>query len=178
MKRSRAVLLAALRSKGRSAVFARSIRIREYVPGDFEALFALDQRCFDADTAYSRDDLQAFVAMRDSIAYVAEQRRKLVGFVIAQRYRAQPAIQARIITLDVAPEAQRKGIATRLMDAAEAKLSEMGVGRVRLEVSVENASAQALYGSRKYAPIGRIPHYYHHRVDGLVMEKQLDARKL
>jgi ribosomal protein S18 acetylase RimI-like enzyme len=177
MNLRRAVLLAALRSKGRSAVLSRAIRIREYVPEDFEAIFALDQRCFDADTAYSRDDLNIFLTMRDSIAYVAELRRKIVGFVIAQRYRAQPAIQARIITLDVAPEAQRKGIATRLMDTAEAKLSELGVGRVRLEVSVENASAQALYGSRKYAPIGLIPHYYHHRVDGLVMEKELAANQ-
>jgi ribosomal protein S18 acetylase RimI-like enzyme len=54
----------------------------------------------------------------------------------------------------VRPEHRRRGVASTLTSVAEGKALSLGFDRLRLEVSVGNTAAQALYRSCGYADIG------------------------
>jgi ribosomal protein S18 acetylase RimI-like enzyme len=57
----------------------------------------------------------------------------------------------------VRADARRRGVATALLDAAEARCAAQGATRVRVEVSVDNAGARTLYGARGYRDAGVAP---------------------
>ena len=48
------------------------LRLRNYQPGDFEALFKIDRQCFDPGIAYSRSELQSHIQRKHSFCIVAE----------------------------------------------------------------------------------------------------------
>jgi [ribosomal protein S18]-alanine N-acetyltransferase len=155
-----------------------TVQVRDYHPQDFAALHALDLECFSPGIAYGEDELRQFLSARDAVVRIARLQDAntgdtIVGFLIAQIYRGRPTFQARIITIDVAPSHQRRGVGRLLMDVCEEELKSRSVARVRLEVSVTNISAQAFYRKYKYDVVGRIPAYYPTGEDALVLQKQL-----
>jgi ribosomal-protein-alanine N-acetyltransferase len=153
----------------------RGFHVRAVRAEDSPALYALDQQCFPPEIAYSPDDLRYFLEAKDSLTLVAEAdgAAGIAGFTLAQMYRARPTFQARLITIDVAPEFRRKGIGSALLKACEAELRSRHVTRFRLEVAVGNSAAQALYKSFGYETVGGISAYYPTGEDALVMQKQL-----
>jgi ribosomal-protein-alanine N-acetyltransferase len=100
------------------------------------------------------------VALRDGEALAR-------GFILLR----QAADEAEILTLAVDPASQRRGIARRLLTAAESRLFAAGVRRIFLEVSDRNPAAQALYAKAGYTMAGRRARYYSDGSDALVMEK-------
>lgn len=48
--------------------------LRNYRKGDFDALYAIDQVCFDTGIAYSRGELQSFIERKQSFCIVAEAK--------------------------------------------------------------------------------------------------------
>ena len=101
--------------------------IRPYRPADFELLWQIDQQCFLPGIAYTQLDLTGFITRRNAITLVAdvEERaesaaapKRIAGFVVAQPSRGI----GQILTLDVAPQARRMGLATRLMEETEQRL--------------------------------------------------------
>ena len=79
--------------------------IRDYRPEDFPRLYEIDQICYRSDIAYSRAELRFYLNHADSITRVAEERRQILGFVIAQ---IEADRWAHVLTLDVVPEARRR----------------------------------------------------------------------
>ncbi len=141
---------------------------------DIEALYQLDQRCFEPEIAYSRAELLGFLSLRQRIALLAESTSgAVVGFIIAEARRRGEHRVGHIVTIDVAVQMRRKGLGRALLFAVEKRLREMGAGRVRLEVAVDNQGAQAFYELEGYERIGRIEDYYLGRIDAYVMEKRL-----
>jgi len=59
--------------------------------------------------------------------------------------------------LEVGDAHRRRGVATALLAAAEAACQARGEQRVRVEVSVDNPAARALYASRGYVDAGLAP---------------------
>jgi ribosomal-protein-alanine N-acetyltransferase len=153
-----------------------SIRVRLYRPQDFAALHALDQECFAPGIAYTAEELRHFLSARDALVRVADRDGEILGFIIAQIYRGRPTFQARIITIDVAPQHRKSGIGALLMDACEQEMRRRLVTRVRLEVAVANSSAQSFYRKYRYEEIGRIPEYYPTGEDALVLQKVLQKK--
>lgn len=80
----------------------------------------------------------------------------------------------RVLSVAVEPEARRRGIATRLMFAAEDAAKERGCGIVRLEVSTANLAAIALYRRLGYETEGLLPKYYSWGEDAFEMRKVLE----
>lgn len=90
------------------------------------------------------------------------------GFIV---YRAT-LDEAEIITIGVAPDARRTGIAAAMLGIIEGDLKKRGVKKIFLEVAEDNAPARALYESNGYDAIGRRPKYYD-GIDAILMEKVL-----
>ena len=113
----------------------------------------------------SRPSFQGFVAVPDSSA-------DPMGYVIVLAGGGS----ADIVSVAVAPELLRRGVATRLLLFALAELAGEGVEEISLEVAVDNAPARALYERLDFREVGRRPGYYRRDrelVDALVMRRTL-----
>ncbi len=85
------------------------------------------------------------------------------------------ADEADILTIAVAPEAQRRGLGRVLLLAALDEAARRGAKSMFLEVSVTNDAASALYLSCGFTQVGRRRGYYAGGGDALVMRAWLTA---
>ena len=87
------------------------------------------------------------------------------------------ADEMEILTVGVATDARRRGVASRLIEAALPVAHELGAGAVFLEVAVDNDGAIALYERLGFHQAGRRLFYYDRgeagRMDALVMRLDL-----
>ena len=90
------------------------------------------------------------------------------GFIV---YRAV-ADEAEIITIGVAPDARRTGIAAAMLGIVEGDLKKRDVKHIFLEVAADNTPARTLYKSNGYVEIGTRPGYYD-GVDAIMMRKDI-----
>lgn len=150
-------------------------QVRKYLPTDFERLLEIDQACFVAGIAYSEEEMRYFLSMPTAITVVGLQDEEVMGFVIADRFRPRRASRSvgKIITIDVAPDAQHSGLGTLLMTSAETELKQAGCDYVSLEVAVDNEPALRFYKKHGYSVLKILPHYYLDSIDGLLMGKRL-----
>jgi ribosomal-protein-alanine N-acetyltransferase len=97
------------------------------------------------------------------------------GFALGQSLGPE----AELLTLAVAPEARRQGIARLLMDRFHGQAAARGAAETLLEVAADNAPARALYAVCGYRLAGRRKGYYRHpdgtRCDALILRRSLDA---
>ena len=151
------------------------LKVRKYAPDDFERLLEIDQSCFVEGIAYSQEEMRYFLNMPTAISLVGLQEEKIMGFVIADRFRPRRASRSvgKIITIDVAPGAQHSGLGSLLMTSAEAGLKQAGCGYVSLEVAVDNEPALRFYQKHGYSVLKILPRYYLDSIDGLLMGKRL-----
>ncbi len=144
--------------------------IREYRPADFERLFAIDHAAFVPALAYPRAELRYYVLARRAKTLVAEDAGEVVGFVIgrcAQRHWGT------VVTLDVAPAWQRRGVGGQLMAAIESWLAAQGVRVVSLETPADENGARRFYEKHGYQLGTLMRGYYHGRMDAFAMAKRL-----
>lgn len=90
------------------------------------------------------------------------------GGVILVRLAAD---EAEILTLAVAPEVRRRGIAYQLIQAAIQHLSALGAVILFLEVSTSNTSALALYDRCGFQQVGQRRNYYLDGTDAFVLRR-------
>ncbi len=157
-----------------------SFRIRPFQKPDFEALWQMDQICFDPQLAYSRPELAVYmrrpgaftlvtVSETDETGRYSPEPEKIVGFIVAEARRRE----GHIITIDVLPELRRAGIGSSLLQAAEDRLRAAGATVVELETAVDNAAAIQFYKRKEYFVERTVPGYYSNHLDALVMRKEL-----
>jgi len=154
-----------------AAKTAGKLFLRSYQPGDFEALYQIDQSCYPPGIAYSRRMLKWYLGLPGAECVVAEHDAALVGFVLT----ARDAAQGHVITLDVLLEHRRRGIGSALLAEAELRLCDAGVRQVTLETATDNRPAVAFWHKHGYRTRGILKGYYLGRVDAYWMEKFLAA---
>ena len=94
----------------------------------------------------------------------------VIGYVIALMIGEE----AEIADLAVTPHARRRGVGPMLLDRVASDLTSSGVRTLFLEVRESNVSAQRLYASRSFKPVGRRPRYYQSPVeDALILRRDL-----
>jgi ribosomal-protein-alanine N-acetyltransferase len=143
-------------------------RIRPAVPADAKALVALERRAF-TDPWTEASFLEA-LASAWTFGLVAEASRGTAGYLIGR----EVAGTGEVLNLAVAPEFRRRGIAGALLEAGLASFRRRRVDEVFLEVRESNLSAQALYLSRGFRPVGQRAAYYRNpKEDALVLRLEL-----
>ena len=148
-----------------------SVTIRQYDAHDFSALHKLDQSCFPPGIAYSKNMLRYFLAQAEAECLVAEDGKKIVGFLISEE---NPPL-GHIITLDVAESHRRQGIATMLLHESEAHLAFRGVRTVLLETAISNEAGIAFWERHGYRREAVRKNYYPGHLDAYEMRKRLDT---
>jgi ribosomal protein S18 acetylase RimI-like enzyme len=150
------------------------IRLRPYRASDLRDLHRLDQACFPRDIAYSKFELEYFLANPRSTCWVVEaEDGSLTGFLILERIRRRGIAAGHIVTIDVAETMRRRGVGRLLMEEAETETKRQGAGLLMLEVAEDNVTAQSFYRNLGFAEVGRIAGYYAGRLDASVLEKIL-----
>lgn len=152
------------------------IVLRDYRPTDLDVMFQLDQECFSAEFRFDRESMQTFAEEHGAVVRVAEiGGAEIVGFVIVHVEYAEKEWHGYIVTLDVAKEHRRRGIARRLMEQAELRLSTMGARLMDLHVFTGNDSAIHFYEGMGYKRIATRRRFYGRAgLDAFVYRKELD----
>jgi len=145
------------------------VAIRQYEARDFTAIYKLDQICFPPGIAYSKWSLQYFLNLPAADCLVAEEGKKIAGFILAEE---NPPL-AHIITLDVAPGKRRSGVGTALLQRMEKNFRFHEVRSVLLETAVDNATGIAFWERHGYRSEAVLQRYYLGRVDAYEMRKRL-----
>ncbi len=163
----------AARSGARVILFLQpalqNVTIRDYEPRDFERLFEIDRAAFAADLAYSRAELRFYLRGSRCSALVAEEAGAIVGFAIGCPERAG---FGHLVTLDVPPEQQRRGIGSLLLGAVEARLAGRGSRAFVLETVADEDGAREFYEKHGYSVVRRVAAYYNGRRDAWMMVKR------
>ncbi|MGH6859281.1 MAG: GNAT family N-acetyltransferase [Phyllobacterium sp.] len=141
---------------------------------DAEHLAALHAATFRQ--PWSGDDFHAMLGDGRIFGFIAREeanrRAHPGGFVLARLVLDE----AEILTIAVAPHAQRKGIGYALMDATLRHLHNARAGMLFLEVDELNMPAIGLYRRLGFKQVGKRPGYYETaagRVAALTMRRDL-----
>ncbi len=143
---------------------------REATLEDAEELKKLDELCFNQQVQY--DELQFLYYITDSEIHslVIDHNKRLIGFIIYSTDKT--AKTANIVTLDIHPDFRRKGLASKLLNAAEGQLNKFRTKTITLQVSVNNIPALNFYKDKGYEIHSLIDDYYPTE-DAYVMAKRL-----
>jgi ribosomal-protein-alanine N-acetyltransferase len=155
---------------GAEAVKQPAATIRPVTFADIEALYALDQICFEPGIAYSRGELRRFLGIATAQGILADREGALAGFAVGYLTRRRTA---HVVTLDVGPEDRRRGLGKALLEALLGRLARAGALEARLEVSTENTGAIAFYEKLEFRVRRPLPDYYGPGRGALEMERDL-----
>jgi ribosomal-protein-alanine acetyltransferase len=148
------------------------VTIRPAKPPDIPRMLEIERS---ADTAahWTQDDythmLEGAGARR--VLLVAEERKKVLGFIVAQVATDDWEIE----NVVVAPEARRRRLASRLIERLLDLATSRNAISVVLEVRESNAAARALYANSGFAEVGHRTKYYSNPEEDAVLYR-LDLR--
>ena len=139
-------------------------RIRSAVPTDAAPLAAIERRCF-ADP-WSETSFREALDSPWAFGFVAHAGPKVAGYLIGR----EMAGTGEVLNLAVAPDFRRRGVGRGLLRTGLALRRKRRVDEVFLEVRESNRSAQALYLSSGFRPVGQRAAYYRNpKEDALVL---------
>lgn len=103
------------------------------------------------------------------------KRNTLVGFILSR----VAADEAEVLTIVVAPGARKRGIGSSLVASHLARLRNVRVKTLFLEVGENNAAARKLYGNLGFVEVGRRNNYYRtadpsEQIAALVLRREID----
>jgi ribosomal-protein-alanine N-acetyltransferase len=139
-------------------------RIRSAVPGDAASLVQIERRCFS--DPWNEASFREALESPWTFGLVAHNPRGIAGYLIGR----EVAGTGEVLNLAVSPDARRRGLARALLRAGLAALRKRHVEEVYLEVRESNHTAQALYLSLGFRPVGQRAAYYRNpKEDALVL---------
>lgn len=144
------------------------VTLRVYRQGDWKAMHALDVVCFERQFQFSRGAMRGFAEAKGAVTVLAEAGGQLVGFCVAEMERQA----GYVVTLDVAPAWRRKGLAKRLMEEAQARVSAAGGVVMTLHVFRGNVGAMQFYEAIGFERVGMVEGFYGRGLHALVYQKR------
>jgi ribosomal-protein-alanine N-acetyltransferase len=144
--------------------------LRGYRSEDLEALYRLDANCFTPEFRFDLETMRRFVGYRRSIVVLAERGDELCGFVIVHMEGSGKALGGYVVTLDVAEQWRRSGLAGRLMDEATRQARSAGGVWMGLHVFAGNDGAIAFYERASYVRGELIRGFYGKNESGVEMD--------
>jgi ribosomal-protein-alanine acetyltransferase len=147
------------------------IRIEDASLKYLDKMFEIEKQCFTSE-AFSRQQISYLLTDYNTIGLVAKINSDLAGFIILQLENQDDSIFGHIITLNVAADFRRLGVAQKMLAESENLLKSKGISECRLEVRQDNHAAIKLYKQLGYAEVGMLENYYGKK-HGLYLKKNL-----
>ncbi|MCD6428883.1 MAG: ribosomal protein S18-alanine N-acetyltransferase [Desulfurococcales archaeon] len=144
------------------------LNIRQARRSDLRDIYLIEVNSFPY--PYPIEAFLTFLILFPQYFLVAECNNSIVGYVVGS---VDSDGSGHVISLAVHPSYRGRGVGRRLLLALEKVMKENGIHRVKLEVSVNNRSALALYKSVGYKVVGLRRNYYPDGSDAYVMTKEL-----
>ena len=150
------------------------VGVRQATLADVPALVLLEQQCFSTDRLTARR-FKHYVTSQQAVLLVATSAppSMLVGYALLLLRRGTQL--TRLYSIAVSPEARGSGVAARLITALEEQALQRGKPFMRLEVSIDNKGAIALYDRLGFSPFGMYEDYYGDHSDALRIQKRLTS---
>lgn len=126
-------------------------------------LAALHERAFPR--PWASGEIASLLALPGTFALLGALEGEPAGFVLVR----SDGTEAEVLTIAVAPEQRRRGVARRLLGAALDRLGSEGTQRLVLDVAEDNSAARALYAALDFREVGRRRRYYRSGADALVL---------
>jgi ribosomal-protein-alanine N-acetyltransferase len=153
------------------------VQYRPYKAEDFEALYALEEACFQPPFRFGRRYMREVVGRKDAATWIAEDDGKIAGFGIvhwenirarAGRPTPQPAgkpavhgeVMAYLETLEVRLDLRGRGAGGELLRQCEESARVAGAVAMELHVDTENGAGIGLYRAHGFERQGRVEGYY------------------
>jgi ribosomal-protein-alanine N-acetyltransferase len=136
-------------------------------------MHALDMACFERPFRFTRGAMRRFAEAAKALVVMAEEDDTLAGFVVMHLERTGDERVGYIVTLDVAAEHRRKGIARALMREAERQAVAAGCSMMALHVFVGNAAAMRFYERVGFNRSHRSRGFYGGGLDAFVYHRAL-----
>jgi ribosomal-protein-alanine N-acetyltransferase len=136
-----------------------------------DKFYEIEEQCFDQE-AFTKRQISYLLTDYNTIALMAKTDSDIAGFIITQVEVEEDSEFGRIITINVAPNHRRQGIATKLLHEIEKLLKQKGITQCRLEVREDNKHALKLYQKLGYLTVGILENYYGKK-HGLYLKKIL-----
>lgn len=146
--------------------------IRTMTDDDVAAVLALEERLFPHDAwpeSFFREELAEVASGTRQYWVAVDDDGTVLGYAGLMCVLPIADVQ----TLAVAPEAQGRGLGTRLLRLLVETAVARRADQVLLEVRADNPGAQALYAREGFAAIHTRPRYYPDGEDALIMQKPL-----
>lgn len=163
--------------------YSEAVRYRLYKPDDFDALYAIEEVCFQPRDRFSRSYMRQLIQQPNAATWIAEDDEcesdqaagaaRMCGFALVDWSRESSGVVAYIQTLEVLPAGRGRGIGGALLDALENSARDAGAKSVWLHVEATNAAAIRLYESHGFRLEGRQEGYYGRDRAALIYAKPL-----
>ncbi|MGF3522061.1 MAG: ribosomal protein S18-alanine N-acetyltransferase [Candidatus Bathyarchaeia archaeon] len=135
------------------------ITIEYATAGLLDELYKIERQCFQLE-AFSKSQLRALLSDYNSVGLAAMVNYQLAGFIIGTIEFDRSASVGHILTIEVAPNFQRKGIAQKLLQSIEAIFRAQAITACYLEVREDNTAALKLYEKAGYKKEAKLANYY------------------
>ena len=159
---------------GASIRYSGLVHFRIYEPADFEALYAIEESCFEPPLRFPRRYMRQLLTSHRTAAWLAEEERGLAGFAIVEWLKAADGSVAYIETIEVSAEFRGRGVGSELLCRIEGSARAAGARSIWLHVDARNLSAIRLYEARSYRQEGREENFYGPHCPALVYSKALE----
>jgi ribosomal-protein-alanine acetyltransferase len=134
-------------------------------------LHEIERECFKKE-AFSRQQIANLLMDYNTISLIAVEKSNIIGFIIGTIIFERKALDGHVLTIDVTPASQRRGVGQKLLREIEKIFAEKDVKTCHLEVREDNIKALSLYKNAGYETIGKLKNYYG-KADGLYLSKNL-----
>jgi len=150
------------------------IVFRPYRREDLGKIVTLDAACFRTPFRFPRAAMQRFAEAENAWAEVAVSGDEVLAFCIAHREQIPHETVGYVVTIDVAQQHRRRGLARRLIEDAQLWLRHEGATALLLHVYAENDEAVEFYASLGFRRGAEQPGFYGPGLDALLYWKRLD----
>ncbi len=144
--------------------------LRTASPEDLEALYRVETECFQ-EHRFRKDHVAWILANEKALTLVDDEEGELQGALMLLFERAS----CRVLSIAVVPGARRRGLGTRMMDAANDAARARGASLIRLEVSTRNLGAIEFYRGLGYRTDEVLYGYYSWGEDAYSMARPVAA---
>lgn len=141
---------------------------------DIDALLAIEESAFAGDRISRRSFRHLLRRGHQATLVCCDAADRPIGYAMVLFHRGTSL--ARLYSFAIAPNWRGRGLAARLLAAAEDACLTEAVVQLRLEVRADNAAAIRFYDRAGYRPFGAYAAYYDDATDALRMAKDLAPR--